>query len=170
MKNTLSFLLRFVFVGLAGVLLHFTYDWSGENTLVGYFSSVNESTWEHLKLIFFPMLVLTLFELNYHKNGLTEFLSARTLAIFTGMLFIVVVFYTFWGVSGKLIDYVNISIYFAGVFFAFVSEQFFQKKSPALNLSNAIILLAVFTFLFILFTYTPPKFGIFYDLSLHPKG
>ena len=38
-----------------GTLLHFTFEWSGNNPVVGIFSAVNESTWEHLKILFFPM-------------------------------------------------------------------------------------------------------------------
>ena len=49
-------LFRFIFISVLGVLLHFTYEWSGNNPIVGLFSATNESTWEHLKLLFFPML------------------------------------------------------------------------------------------------------------------
>lgn len=55
-------LFRFIFISILGVLLHFTYEWSGDNPAIGLFSAVNESTWEHLKLIFFPMLLLTMIE------------------------------------------------------------------------------------------------------------
>ena len=44
-----------------GNLLHFVYDWSGQNSVVAAFAAVNESTWEHMKLLFFPMLALVLF-------------------------------------------------------------------------------------------------------------
>ena len=44
-----------IFVMILGTLLHFTYEWSGGNLLVASFSAVNESTWEHLKLLFYPM-------------------------------------------------------------------------------------------------------------------
>lgn len=54
---------RFLFISILGTLLHFTYEWSQNNAIVGLFSAVNESTWEHLKLLFFPMFFLTLFEL-----------------------------------------------------------------------------------------------------------
>ena len=52
-------IISFLLVSILGTLLHFTYEWSGENTFVGFFSAVNESTWDHLKLIFFPMLLTT---------------------------------------------------------------------------------------------------------------
>ena len=58
-----TFLSRFLFISVLGVLLHFTYEWSGDNPIVALFSAVNESTWEHLKLLFFPMLLLTIIEL-----------------------------------------------------------------------------------------------------------
>lgn len=45
-------LFRFIFISVLGVLLHFTYEWAGDNAVVGLFSAVNESTWEHLKLLF----------------------------------------------------------------------------------------------------------------------
>ena len=42
-------------VSILGTLLHFTYRWSGRNPLIGLIAPVNESVWEHMKLLFFPM-------------------------------------------------------------------------------------------------------------------
>lgn len=36
---------------------YFTFAFSNNNHIVGIFSAVNESTWKHLKLLFFPMLI-----------------------------------------------------------------------------------------------------------------
>ena len=49
-----------IFVWFLGTLLHFAFEWSGNNLFVANFSSVNESTWEHLKLLFYPMLLTTI--------------------------------------------------------------------------------------------------------------
>ena len=88
-------LFRFIFISVLGVLLHFTYEWSGDNAVVGLFSAVNESTWEHLKLLFFPFLLLTILEVLLRGNMLPEqFLPARVLGILAGMGGIVVGFYT----------------------------------------------------------------------------
>lgn len=51
-----------IFTIFLGTLLHFTYQWSGKNNLVAIFSAVNESTFEHLKLLFTPMLIFSIFE------------------------------------------------------------------------------------------------------------
>ena len=47
------------FVLITGSLAHFLYGWSGNNHIVGLFTPVSESIWEHMKLIFFPMLIYT---------------------------------------------------------------------------------------------------------------
>lgn len=49
-----------IFATIMGTLAHFLYDWSGKNRVVGLFTPVNESVWEHMKLLFFPMLLYTL--------------------------------------------------------------------------------------------------------------
>lgn len=43
----------------AGSLLHFAWEWSGRSTVVAVFAATNQNTWEHLKLAFWPALVLT---------------------------------------------------------------------------------------------------------------
>ena len=53
-------ILSIIFVCITGTLLHFTYEFFNENIFVAVFSAVNESVWEHLKLLFFPMLVSTI--------------------------------------------------------------------------------------------------------------
>ena len=46
----------FIATGLFGTLLHFVYEWTGGNRVIAVFSAVNESTWEHMKLLFIPFL------------------------------------------------------------------------------------------------------------------
>ena len=57
-----NLLLGILFAIAAGILLHFAYEWSMENPFVALFAPVNESVWEHLKMLFFPVFLYTLFE------------------------------------------------------------------------------------------------------------
>ena len=50
-----------LFVLISGSLAHFFYEWSGHNPIVGLFTPVNESIWEHMKLIFYTMLAYSHF-------------------------------------------------------------------------------------------------------------
>ena len=45
---------------ILGIVSHFVYDWTGGNFFVGLFFPVNESTWEHMKLLYFPLLLFAL--------------------------------------------------------------------------------------------------------------
>lgn len=162
--------LCFLFVCICGILLHFTYDWSLSNPVIGFFSSKNESTWEHLKLLFFPFFFLTLLQLFFDKHFLTDHLPARTLGMLSGMGFIVVIFYTFWGISGRLVDCINIAIYFLGVLFAFWTENKVSKRNTSLDTLTCFSIWISFILLFILFSVHTPNVGLFYDLSAHPKS
>ena len=154
-------ILRYLFVALLGIFLHFAYELSGENPIVGLFSVVNESVWEHLKLIFFPMLVLTLWDLfTVQKNNLC-FLPARTLGILAGFGFIVVVFYTANGILGFDLAWVNNLIYLLSVLFAFWVEKRLCNRCNLISVKLSIVILIFFIILFIIFTIAPPALGIF---------
>lgn len=160
-------LFRFIFISILGVLLHFTYEWSGDNLAVGLFSAVNESTWEHLKLIFFPMLLLTLIEFllaHIKEKPLPgNYLPARTIGILSGMAFIVVGFYTLNGVLGKNYEFLNIALYFAGVVYALRIENRLESRQMCINDYVAMTILAILAVAFFAFTNYPPELGIFED-------
>ena len=59
-KNRIIYITGYIAVAILGTLLHFVYEWSGSNMIVGLFSSTNESTWEHMKLAFYPMLIFSI--------------------------------------------------------------------------------------------------------------
>lgn len=166
-------LFRFIFISILGVLLHFTYEWSGDNPAVGLFSAVNESTWEHLKLIFFPMLLLTMIEFlwaHIKEKPLPEnYLPARTIGILSGMAFIVVVFYTLNGVLGRNYDFLNIALYFAGVIYALRTESKLESRQMCINDYVAMTILAIFAVAFFAFTKYPPELGIFTDPTTPPS-
>ena len=160
-------LFRFIFISILGVLLHFTYEWSGDNPAVGLFSAVNESTWEHLKLIFFPMLLLTLTEslwAHIQEKPLPEnFLPARTIGILSGMAFIVVVFYTLNGVLGRNYEILNIALYFAGVIYALRTENRSKARKMSIEEYDYKTIQAIIAVAFFAFTNYPPELGIFAD-------
>lgn len=158
-----TFLSRFLFISVLGVLLHFTYEWSGDNPIVALFSAVNESTWEHLKLLFFPLLLLTIIELLFtEKRQLpSNYLFARTIGILSGMAFIVIAFYTLTGVFAKLPDAVNIALYFLGVFLALCIENKINRGNSQNHSAFAAIVLLALTIAFFVFTKYPPSIGLF---------
>lgn len=161
MNNRTRIILRYLFVVLLGVFLHFAYELSGENPIVGLFALVNESVWEHLKLLFFPMLVLTIWDLfTVQRNNLC-FLPARTIGILAGLTFIVVVYYTITGILGFNVAWINILIYLLSIAVSFWVEKKRYNCCNNISIKLAIAILVFFIILFIIFTIAPPALGIF---------
>lgn len=154
-------ILRYLFVVLLGVFLHFAYELSGENPIVGLFSLVSESVWEHLKLVFYPMLVLTLWDMFTNQRNNLCFLPARTLATLAGMAFVVILYYTVTGILGFQTALINILIYLLGVLVIFLVEKKLCHRCNTISVKVAIVLWALFFILFIVFTIAPPALGIF---------
>ena len=53
----------FLFTVAAGTALHFLYAWSGQRSWAAVFSAVNESVWEHMKLLYVPLFLLSMVQL-----------------------------------------------------------------------------------------------------------
>ena len=85
MKRSLSFwqFAGFTFTGVAGTLLHFLYDWTNSR-FIALFSAVNESIWEHMKLLFFPMIVFAIFESFYFSKEYKSFWCSKLVGILLG--------------------------------------------------------------------------------------
>ena len=109
-------IISIIFTFILGTLLHFTYQLSGENQVVAIFSAINESVWEHLKLLYFPMLLTTIIGYFYIGKSIPNFLCVKTIGIIVSMLFTVVFFYTYTGILGKNIAVIDISSFFIAVF------------------------------------------------------
>ena len=149
----------------AGVLLHFVYEWSEGNKFLGYISAVNESTWEHLKLLFYPVLWASVLQWLFKEKNDSKFIFARTVSLILGMLFIVIAFYTVSGITGKMnMPIFNISIFVVSVIIVFLLTRLIIKAlfsvSKILNVLNLVAIL-VFIILFTVWTYNPPSIPLF---------
>ena len=59
-----------IIISIVGTLSHFLYDISNHNKVVGLFSAVNESTWEHIKIALTPTLFWSILDgLIYGTNA-----------------------------------------------------------------------------------------------------
>lgn len=157
-------IIGFVFVSILGTLSHFFYEWSGESTAVGLFTPINESVWEHLKLIFFPFLIWSIVQAIIIKRG--NILFPKFVGVIAGMSATLSFFYTYTGMIGKNIDWLNILSFFVGVFIAFLVDYVIIKSDKLQNKTAtviAIILFGAMSAIFILFTFAAPLIPLFKD-------
>lgn len=123
MKNNISLwqFIGFDIAALGGTLLHFMYDWTNKSVLIAPFSGVNESTWEHMKLLFFPLFIFALVQSLFFKEY-ENFWCVKFIGITIGLLLIPILFYTYNGVFGKSPDWINIAIFFISAAVSFILE------------------------------------------------
>ncbi|HEX3037856.1 MAG TPA: DUF6512 family protein [Oscillospiraceae bacterium] len=155
----------FLFVIIFGTLLHFVYQWSGNNKIVGLFAPVNESTWEHLKLLFTPMVLFSIVEYFAVGKNYTNYIPAKALGILLGMITIVVIFYTYTGILGKNYLWADILTFILGVAVAYAYSWKMIHK-PLIDTDSQIIGIMIILILilsFALFSYYPPHIPIFLD-------
>lgn len=154
----------FAFVSLLGSILHFVYSWTNESVLVAPFSAINESTWEHMKLIYFPMLIYALIQSRFFKDS-NNFWCVKLIGILTGLTLIPVLFYTFNGVFGKTPDFVNIAIFFIAAAVTFIIENYlFKSESFQCSYNKfAFFIIILIGALFVIFTFIPPEIPLFKD-------
>lgn len=157
-------LTQFLIVGIFGTLWHFVYEWSGENMFIGMIAPVNESTWEHLKLLFFPVLIYSVIEYILWKDRPDNYISAAGIGLFCGMLAITAFFYTYTGILGFNIPALDISSYFIGLFvMLIIKSRIIRGKSfsSVYAAGTALFFIILTAVLFGIFSFNAPEFGIF---------
>ncbi len=117
-----------VFTILAGSLLHFVYEWSGFSPVFAVFGSVNESVWEHLKLLFWPFIFTAVIGLWVYGKCLPGYFAAKALGLIAGMLIITAVFYTYCGIIGQNFAWVDILLFVLGTAAAYAVSYNYIKN------------------------------------------
>lgn len=155
----------FVFTGVLGTLLHFLFDWTGGSIGAALFSAVNESIWEHMKLLFYPMLLFAGIEYRTWGKAYPSFWCVKLVGILVGLTLIPVLYYSYTGILGVSADWFNIAIFFiaAGVTYWLENKLFQKKFSCPLGGGFAFFLLCLLAVAFTVLTFLPPRIPLFKD-------
>ena len=154
----------FIWTGAAGTALHFFYEWSGYSRWAAVISAVNESTWEHMKLLLVPLFLFSLVQVWFADEP--NFLAVRGLSALIGTALIPVLYYTYTGAWGRHETWIDIGIFFvaAAVTFWLDSRWLHQGRFAAgWQQVLGVILLWGLMALFIFFTNRPPHWALFRD-------
>ena len=157
-------LVGLAYVSLVGTVLHFLYDWLGGAVWVAPFSGVNESTWEHMKLLFWPAFIFAVVQSFFFK-GYYGFWCIKLRGILLGLGLIPLIFYTYNGVIGKSPDWLNIAIFFVSATAMYLYEvRALAKGGTPCNFPRlSLALLCVIALLFVIFTFKTPELDIVRD-------
>ncbi|MDE6714808.1 MAG: hypothetical protein K2K20_13870 [Lachnospiraceae bacterium] len=156
-----------IFVLITGTLAHFLYDWTGNNRIVGLFTPINESIWEHMKLLFFPMLIYSLIMILKFHRKYSCITSALCFGILTGALLIPLFYYAYTYILGSNVFMMDISIYILSIVIAFwLSYKLTLSHRLESYTSILGMLVSVLFVCFFIFTYRPPEAVIFQDPTI----
>ena len=95
--ETRSLILKIVLYQVAFLLLHFAYDWM-PNAITRFFSGINESVFQHMKIGFYSYLVVALIEFLIMRKSIEKKGS----------------FWVFRGFTASLIPFFLLFFYFIG--------------------------------------------------------
>ena len=153
----------FVVTVAFGSVLHFIFSWT-DALLLASISAVNESTWEHIKILFFPMLIFACVQSWFFCNEYSGYWWIKCIGILIGTITIPILFYTFTGAFGKTPAWLNVTFFFLAAGIAYFVEYLLFSKEFTLSYSwIAFILLIGVAILFITFTFAPPFLPLFQD-------
>lgn len=150
--------------GLA-VVLHFLYDWTGQMRFAAIFSSVNESVWEHIKILLWPYLLWSFAEYYILRPDVRRLIIARTAGAYAIALLTLSVFYIYTGILGRNVAWFDISSaalwLLAGEIISLrvLNSRLAAKDYYLISLAALVLLIVML----LCFTVSPPHIGLFRD-------
>ena len=155
----------FFITAAAGTALHFAYGVTGGAAILAPFVPVNESIWEHLKLLYWPTAFYTLCSLL--PTGFdAHAVWARCCGLVTGLLATIILYYTYTGVIGRGFLPVDIALFYLSAALTYGLSYALRTRFPVptafeAGLFAAIILLVGMGMIF--WTSSPPRIQLFRD-------
>lgn len=148
-----------------GFIFHELYEFTDNNFIVGLFTPVNESKWEHWKIAFLPVLITSLIEYPYIKDHVNNYIFSKAVGIlaFFATTFGLIELYELLFGEGEM--WLHITTFVLGAIVSqIVSYYIMTKSKPSSNLDQyGIIIIIVLLALFIIFTIKPPRTDYFRD-------
>ncbi|MGB9666779.1 MAG: DUF6512 family protein [Candidatus Cryosericum sp.] len=155
-----------VFMILFGSALHFFYGWFGQSTVVGLLAPVNESIWEHAKLVFLPPLLWYCFvAVSIGRDRSYELASASAAALWFMPLFQIAFYYAYAAVAHgdlfvmDIVDFTLTVVLGQVLFYRLTTRLHFSMVARVAAVISIVGLAAVF----VVFTLRPPHIPLFMD-------
>lgn len=164
-------------IGLIGIFIlcfpfHFIYDWF-PNSLFSIFFPVNESIWEHMKLIYTSFIVFGIFDyllLKKHNIKYNNFLLQLFIVPIIGIIIFLAIFIPIYNILGE-----NMLITLTLLFLIILIEQiisYYLLRANNIKYQNIIGIIGIIV-VYIIFgylTYKPINNKIFFDESNSKYG
>ncbi|MHA1112243.1 MAG: DUF6512 family protein [Promethearchaeota archaeon] len=165
----------FVIFGV-GALWHFIFEWIGDPEWLGWFLPVNESVWEHVKLMYWPAILYFIVEGIFLWKKTNNFLFTKMVVLFFNPIVNIIIFYTYSGITGYenfIID--SIILFITTCVQQYISYRLLTREEIWADKRVLRMILSIFGILVLgallaLWTYLPPHIPLFMDNNFMAYG
>lgn len=162
------------FILLVGSGLHFAFELSNFWYPVAPFAAVNESIWEHLKMVFWPGLIFFTVQYAFLRDEAfaEQFWTAKALCLIFMPFLIAAGWYAVVAVTGEHYFVVDIALFIGAIIagqllsYAFLSGKIAASARPRLAFLAIFLLVLAFS----IFSFNPPKISLFEHSTLEKTG
>lgn len=151
------FILSFIF--------HFMYEWF-PNTLFSILFPVNESIWEHMKLIITPTLLFSIFEyIIYIKDNIeyNNFILSYGISIILGIIIYLIIYIPLDNIFGHSSFIAIFLLFISFIIIQIISYYIMNTNNIKYSSIIGILLIIIMYIVFGYLTYNPIYIDIFYD-------
>lgn len=148
---------------VVGSLFHFLYSLTGECFIVGLFVPINESIFEHTKMVVLPIFIWWSIFYLFRKKDLfvNAWFTSALIAMISAIIAIPMLFYFYsqaFGIESLVID---ILILLVSLAIGQILGLHYYRHGKGIEYHFAIFLMIVIIILFAFFTINPSAFPIF---------
>ncbi len=148
---------------VVGSLFHFLYSLTGECFIIGLFVPINESIFEHTKMVVLPIFIWWFIFYLFRKKDLfvNAWFTSALIAMISAIIAIPMLFYFYsqaFGIESLVID---ILILLVSLAIGQILGLHYYRHGKGIEYHFAIFLMIVIIILFAFFTINPPAFPIF---------
>lgn len=153
-----------IVISIIGTLAHFLYDFSGHNKIIGLFSAVNESTWEHIKIALTPTILWSLYD-GFVDGPNPNYFLAKLTSLLILVLAIPLMFYGYQAITKKDILALDIITFYIAIVLSQLTFSALLNLSAVPYLFQYLSCLGTFIFFgaYTLLTLMPLKNFLFKD-------
>jgi hypothetical protein len=165
----------FVIFGV-GAVWHFMFEWIGDPIWLGWLFPVNESVWEHVKLMFFPAVIYYAIESIFLWKKTNNFLFTKMIVLYFTPIVNIIVFYTYTGITGYenfIIDSIVLLIstgFQQWISYKLLTREEIWKDKRVLRIILAVIGILILGAFLVYATYYPPHIPLFMDNNFMDYG
>lgn len=157
------------FIIAFGASLHFVFEWTDYWRPAALIAAVNESTWEHFKIAFWPSMIWAVIEYLFIRKEVNNFAIAKSAGFLIMPIVTAVLFYGYNAITGQHYLILDIIIFIiSAITGQIISMQLLLRDKIKVNWLRkmAIAILIFMTISFSLLSYFPMRNFLF----AHPEN